>query len=191
VDEVPLSPSLSLSLSLPLSPSLVLCCVETRTLTHTLQSGLICTPLSRDLTEKYGLQQMVVHNQEPHATAFTVSVDARHPTVTTGISAYDRALTARTLADRAATDESFRSPGHMFPLRAAVGGVRERRGHTEAAVEFALLTGKTEAAAICELVKEQDGLMMRRDDCLEFGKRWGLEVCTIDDLVEYLQQEGK
>ncbi|KAA8911015.1 3,4-dihydroxy-2-butanone 4-phosphate synthase [Sphaerosporella brunnea] len=153
-------------------------------------SGLICTPLSPALIDKFALPQMVTQNQEPHATAFTVSVDSRDPTITTGISAYDRALTAQKLADPNATRDDFRSPGHMFPLRAVEGGVRVRRGHTEAAVEFARLTGKSEAVSICELVKEEDGLMMRRDDCLEFGKKWGLKVCTIEDLVEYLEKEG-
>ena len=154
-----------------------------------LTSGLICCPLSPALTAKFSLPQMVANNQEPHATAFTVSVDARDPTITTGISAYDRALTARRLADPASTAADFRSPGHLFPLRAVDGGVLERRGHTEAAVEFARLTGKRQAVAICELVREEDGLMMRRDDCLAFGEKWRLKVCTIDALVEYLERK--
>ncbi|CCX10597.1 DHBP synthase RibB-like alpha/beta domain-containing protein [Pyronema domesticum] len=150
-------------------------------------SGLICTPLSYELTEKFKLPQMVQNNQEPHATAFTISVDAKDPSVSTGISAYDRALTARWLADPNTTAENFRSPGHVFPLRAVKGGVLERRGHTEAAVAFARLSGKTEATAICELVREDDGLMMRRDDCLEFGKKHNLKVCTIEQLVAHLK----
>lgn len=131
---------------------------------------------------------MVPNNQEPHSTAFTISLDSRDPSISTGISSYDRALTARTLADLNATAANFRSPGHMFPLRAVDGGVLERRGHTEAAVEFCRLAGKNEASAICELVKEDDGLMMRRDECLEFGRKWGLKVCTIEGLVEYLEK---
>lgn len=131
---------------------------------------------------------MVPNNQEPHSTAFTISLDSRDPTISTGISSYDRALTARALANPDATAEDFRSPGHMFPLRAVDGGVLARRGHTEAAVEFCRLAGKTEAAAICEMVREEDGLMRRRDDCLEFGKKWGLKVCTIEGLVEYLEK---
>jgi 3,4-dihydroxy 2-butanone 4-phosphate synthase len=153
-------------------------------------SGLICTPLSPAVCSRFKLHQMVANNQEPHATAFTVSVDARDPTVTTGISAYDRALTVRKLADPAATAADFRSPGHIFPLRAVPGGVRARRGHTEAAIEFAKLAGKAEAVAICELVREEDGLMMRRDDCLAFGEEWGLKVCTIEALVEHLDKRG-
>jgi 3,4-dihydroxy 2-butanone 4-phosphate synthase len=153
-------------------------------------SGLICAPLSPELINKFDLPQMVANNQEPHATAFTVSVDSRDPSISTGISAYDRALTARKLADPASTAKDFRSPGHLFPLAAVKGGVRERRGHTEAAVELAKLAGKSGATAICELVKEEDGLMMRRDECLEFGKKWGFKVCTIEDLADYLNKQG-
>lgn len=134
---------------------------------------------------------MVTHNTEPHQTAYTVSCDYRSPLITTGISAHDRALTCRKLADPASTAADFRRPGHIFPLRAVDNGVKERRGHTEAAIEFARLTGKREAVAICELVKEDDGLMMRRDECLEFGKRWGLKVCTIEDLVGHLEAKEK
>ncbi|CAZ81741.1 unnamed protein product [Tuber melanosporum] len=151
-------------------------------------SGLIVAPLSPTLVDKFSLPQMVPNNEEPHSTAFTISLDSRDPSVTTGISAYDRALTLRTLADPTATAASFRSPGHMFPLRAVEGGVLVRKGHTEAAVEFCKLAGKVEAGAICELVRERDGLMMRRDDCLEFGRKWGLKVCTIEGLVEYLEK---
>jgi len=79
----------------------------------------------------------------------------------------------------------------MFPLRAVDGGVKVRRGHTEAAIEFAKLSEKNEAVAICELVKEDDGLMMRRDECLAFGAKWGLKVCTIEALVDYLEKEQK
>lgn len=152
-------------------------------------SGLICVPLSRPLTETLSLPQMVTHNTEPHQTAYTVSVDYRSPLISTGISAHDRALTCRKLADPTSTAEDFRRPGHVFPLRAVDALTKERRGHTEAAIEFAKLTGKREAVAICELVKEDDGLMMRRDECLEFGKRWGLKVATIDDLVVYLEKK--
>lgn len=151
-------------------------------------SGLVCAPLSPALIDKFALPQMVPNNQEPHCTAFTISLDSRDPTISTGISAYDRALTVRTLADPAASPASFRSPGHIFPLRAVDGGVRQRRGHTEAAVEFCRLAGKNEAAAICEIVREEDGLMKRRDECLEFGKKWGLKVCTIEALIEHLEK---
>lgn len=167
-------------------------------------SGLICAPMPPSLTEQLGLPQMVsqADSEDPNRTAYTVSVDAKSPLTTTGISAHDRALTCRTLASASATKDSFRRPGHVFPLRAREGGVRERTGHTEAAVEFCRLAGKRLVGAICELVEdgeEVDGQalrtepeMMRRDGCLAFGKRWGLKVCTIEDLVEYVERtEGK
>ncbi|KAI9714344.1 MAG: 3,4-dihydroxy 2-butanone 4-phosphate synthase [Bogoriella megaspora] len=165
-------------------------------------SGYICAPLPASRCDALNLPQMVVHNTDPNRTAYTVTVDAIHPDVTTGISAHDRAMTCRTLADPNAGPEHFRRPGHVVPLRARDGGVRARRGHTEAAVELCRLAGLDEAGVICEMVK--DGMeaigkpeivgagMMRRDDCLEFGRKWGLRVCTIEDLVEYVEEkEGK
>lgn len=101
------------------------------------------------------------------------------------------------LASPSANASIFRRPGHIFPLRAREGGIRERKGHTEAAVEFCRLAGKRPVGAICELIKDgeeiegkaerRDGGMMRRDECLRFGKKWGLKVCTIEDLVEYVE----
>jgi len=111
-------------------------------------------------------------------------------------------LTCRTLADGKATKASFRRPGHVIPLRARGGGVRERPGHTEAAVEFCRLAGKSLVGVIGEIVEDGEEVvgrairkepgMMRRDGCLAFGKKWGLKVCTIEDLVEYVEKtEGK
>jgi len=164
-------------------------------------SGYICTPISRTLASSLALPQMVVDNADPNRTAYTITVDASEG-VTTGISAHDRALTCRTLANAKSTSTSFRRPGHVLPLQARDGGVRERFGHTEAGVELCRLAGKPEVAVICEMVKdgeivlgksEMEGSgMMRRDDCLEFGKKWGLKVCTIEDLVAYVEKtEGK
>ena len=144
---------------------------------------------------------MVLDNADPNRTAYTVSIDANDESVTTGISAHDRALTCRTLASPKARRDSFRRPGHVFPLRAREGGILDRQGHTEAAVEFCRLAGKREVGVICEMVEDgavvegvtemrQPG-MMRRDACLEFGKRWGLKVCTIEDLVQYVKEEGR
>ncbi|CZT40043.1 probable 3,4-dihydroxy-2-butanone 4-phosphate synthase [Rhynchosporium secalis] len=167
-------------------------------------SGLICAPMTPALTISLALPQMISQedSEDPNRTAYTVSVDAKSEKTTTGISAHDRALTCRTLADPESTKESFRRPGHVFPLRAREGGVRERGGHTEAAVEFCRLAGKRPVGAICELVEDGEEVegraerkepeMMRRDGCLAFGKRWGLRVCTIEDLVEYVERkEGK
>ncbi|MCJ1274805.1 hypothetical protein MMC21_002603 [Puttea exsequens] len=164
-------------------------------------SGLICTPLSSYLTQTLKLPQMVLENTDPNRTAYTISIDASHPTLTTGISAHDRALTCCTLASPLSTPNSFRRPGHIFPLRAREGGVSERAGHTEAAVEFCRLAGKASVGVICELVEDgeestgraerMDGGMMRRDGCLKFGKRWGLRVCTIEDLVGYVTRHDR
>ena len=165
------------------------------------RSGLICAPIASSITEDLELPQMVEDNTESHRTAYTVSIDASDSSVTTGISAHDRALTCRTLASPAAKPSSFRRPGHVFPLRARAGGVKVRTGHTEAAIDFCQLAGLREAAVISEIVEdggEVEGLaelresgMMRRDGCLKFGRKWGLKVCTIQDLVVYIESTGK
>jgi 3,4-dihydroxy 2-butanone 4-phosphate synthase len=165
-------------------------------------SGLICAPLTPDRAETLNLPQMVVDNADPNRTAYTISVDADQDGVTTGISAADRATTCRVLANTEAVAAHLRRPGHMFPLKARVGGVRQRPGHTEAAVEFCRLAGKTEVGVICELVEDGNevetgkaervgGGMMRRDACLAFGKEWGLKVCTIEDLISFLDLGGE
>jgi len=144
---------------------------------------------------------MVDENADPNRTAYTVSIDAEHESVTTGISAHDRALTCRMLADGKSTKESFRRPGHILPLRAREGGVRVRQGHTEAAVDLCRLAGKPPVGVICELITDgavvqgqpsfEGGGMMRRDECLAFGKEWGIRVCTIEDLVAWIvEKEG-
>ena len=140
---------------------------------------------------------MVLENTDPNRTAYTISIDGADPSITTGISAHDRALTCRLLASPTSTPDSFRRPGHIIPLRAREGGILERKGHTEAAVEFCRLASKQPAGVIGEIVEdgeEVEGLavrngggMMRRDGCLRFGQRWGLKVCTIEDLVEYVE----
>ena len=162
-------------------------------------SGYICAPITPALATKLDLPQMVADNEDPKKTAYTVSIDAEHEELTTGISAHDRALTCQMLGSAKAKAGDFRRPGHVLPLRARPGGVLERDGHTEAAVEFCRLAGKTPAGVICEMVEDGvvvegmaeigDAGMMRRDGCLEFGRRWGLEVCTIADLVEYVKME--
>ena len=127
--------------------------------------------------------------------AFTVTVDAVG--TTTGVSAYDRAMTCRSLVALESGVKTFRRPGHVFPLRARDGGIRERTGHTEATIEFCRLAGKREVGVLCELVSvgsevegksEREGVgMLTRDGCLAFGKRWGIRVCTIDLLVEHIR----
>ncbi|KAA6414808.1 MAG: 3,4-dihydroxy-2-butanone-4-phosphate synthase [Lasallia pustulata] len=164
-------------------------------------SGLICAPIPSSHTIGLGLPQMVRENADPNRTAYTVSIDASHPTITTGISAHDRALTCRTLASPSCNPSSLRRPGHVFPLRARDGGILERKGHTEAAVEFCRLASKEPVGVICEMVEDgeevdgraerREGGMMRRDACLKFGRRWGLRVCTIEDLVAYVERRAR
>lgn len=161
-------------------------------------SGLICAPITPKLTEDLALPQMVHKNMDSRTTAYTISIDATDPSVTTGISAHDRALTVRLLTDPKATVDSFLRPGHVFPLRAKPGGVRVRRGHTEAAIDFCRLAGKAEAAAISELVEDGEEVagqalrrepgMMRAPSCIAFARRWGLKVCTIEDLVKHIEK---
>src|SRR4051812_28308497 len=165
-------------------------------------SGLICAPIPTARTTELALPQMAQHNEDPRVTAYTISIDSVDAAVSTGISAHDRALTCRALADPGADVNTFRRPGHVFPLRALPGGVRQRRGHTEAAIDFCLLAGKSPAAVISELVedgaevegqalREEPG-MMRGENCIEFARKWGLKVCTIEDLVIYLEKtQGK
>ena len=162
-------------------------------------SGYICAASTSEHLTALDLPQMVVNNTDPNRTAYTVSVDAYGPGITTGISAHNRAFTCRTLASPSATAASFRRPGHVLPLRARKGGVRTRSGHTEAAVDLCRLAGKAPVAALCELIKDGEpaedkaelhgGGMMRRDDCIDFARRWGLKACTIDDLKRYLDGE--
>ncbi|KAJ5476716.1 hypothetical protein N7475_002445 [Penicillium sp. IBT 31633x] len=162
-------------------------------------SGLICAPITPELATRLALPQMVTENADPKCTAYTVTIDSSDDSVTTGISAEDRALTCRTLASPTAQVDSFRRPGHIIPLQARPGGVRERTGHTEAAVDFCKLAGKAPAGVIAELVEDGEIVagvpeiggnngMMRRDGCLRFGKKWGIKVCTIEDLVAYLDR---
>jgi len=148
-------------------------------------SGYLCAPLPRDLADRLDLPPMVAVNQDPRATAYTVSVDAASG-ITTGISAADRARTLNVLADPNATAADLIRPGHVLPLRAVDGGVRERAGHTEAAVELMRLAELPPVGAIGELVDE-DGSMMRLPRILELGEETGFPVVTIADLIAYLE----
>lgn len=162
-------------------------------------SGYVCAPVLPSHADKLLLPQMVINNADPLITAYTISIDSNDPSVTTGISAHDRSLTCRQLANPDIQADNFRRPGHILPLRAREGGVRERRGHTEAAIDLCRLAGRSPAGVIGELVEEGDVVdgvaevtgnngMMRRDACLEFGRRFGLKVITIEDMVAYLEK---
>ena len=147
-------------------------------------SGLVCAPVTGERLDELELPLMVSQNTDSHRTAFTVSVDYRHST-TTGISAADRALTIRALADPDTRPGDLARPGHIFPLRYRDGGVLVRPGHTEASVDLARLAGLRPAAALCEVVND-DGSMARGADLLRFAKEHDLLVVSIADLVSYL-----
>jgi 3,4-dihydroxy 2-butanone 4-phosphate synthase/GTP cyclohydrolase II len=148
--------------------------------------GLVCCPLTQERAGKLGLSPMTARNTEFFRTAFTVSVDARTGT-TTGISAADRAVTARRLADPEAAPADFVQPGHLFPIEARPGGVLERAGHTEAAVDLLTLAGLTPVALICEIMNP-DGTMARRPDLERFARAHDLPLTTIADLARYRRQ---
>ena len=139
--------------------------------------GLICVPLTPSQLPHLGINSMVANNRESHRTDFTVSVDAAQG-ITTGISAYDRAATIRILGDPNSRPEQLSQPGHVFPLRARPGGVLERAGHTEAAVDLASLAGLHPSGVICEILNE-DGSMARLPELLQFKKKHGLKLISI------------
>ncbi|WP_405373121.1 MULTISPECIES: GTP cyclohydrolase II [unclassified Microbacterium] len=147
-------------------------------------SGFLCAPMPADWADRLDLPPMVEVNQDSRGTAYTVSVDAADG-VTTGISAADRARTVNVLADPSSTPASLIRPGHVLPLRAVDGGVRERAGHTEAAVDLMLLAGLAPVGVIGEVVAD-DGSMMRMPGLLEMGEREGIPVITIEQLITYL-----
>ena len=147
-------------------------------------SGFVCAPVSAEIADALDLPPMVAHNEDPRGTAYTVTVDAASG-ITTGISAHDRARTLRVLADPASVRSDLHRPGHVVPLRARPGGVRERAGHTEAAIELVTAAGLRPAAAICEIVDE-DGSMMRLPRLVELGAREGVPVITIAALADWL-----
>jgi 3,4-dihydroxy 2-butanone 4-phosphate synthase/GTP cyclohydrolase II len=149
--------------------------------------GLICVCLTPERAAQLDLSPMVVHNTDPNATAFTVSVDAQENS--TGISAFDRAATVAKLIDQQAKPQDFRRPGHIFPLVGRPGGVLRRAGHTEAALDLARLAGLKPAAVICEIMGE-DGHMRRLDDLVSFARDRGLKIGTIADLIAFRLQHG-
>ncbi|HEY9247647.1 MAG TPA: 3,4-dihydroxy-2-butanone-4-phosphate synthase, partial [Rariglobus sp.] len=151
--------------------------------------GLICAPTTGAQLRRLGINPMVQENRESHKTAFTVSVDAAEG-ITTGISAYDRAHTISFLADPLAKPESLVQPGHIFPLRAKDGGVLERAGHTEAAVDLASLAGLHPSGVICEILND-DGTVARLPQLIEFKRKFGLKLISIADLIEYRHRREK
>jgi 3,4-dihydroxy 2-butanone 4-phosphate synthase/GTP cyclohydrolase II len=146
-------------------------------------SGIVCVATTAGVLSRLGLGPMVASNQDKHRTDFAISVDAAEG-VTTGISAADRARTIRILGDPASRPEHLARPGHVFPLRARPGGVLERPGHTEAAVELAVLAGLHPSGVLCELMND-DGTVARMADIVDFKRRFGLRMISMADLVRH------
>ena len=150
--------------------------------------GLICTPMEEEILKELQINSMVENNTDNHETAFTVSVDYKD--TTTGISAYERALTISKLLENGVKPEDFRRPGHVFPLVAKKNGVLERTGHTEASVDLAKLAGLKGAGVICEVMKE-DGHMARTEDLIKMAKEHNLKIITVKSLLEYRKANEK
>ncbi len=151
--------------------------------------GLICVPTTSDRLKQLGIERMVSQNRESHKTDFQVSVDATKG-ITTGISAGDRARTIQIMADPTAVPEDLVQPGHVFPLRAKAGGVLQRAGHTEAAVDLVKLAGGRPIGVICEIMSD-DGSMARLPELLKFAKKHKLKIATIEDLIHYRRTREK
>lgn len=153
-----------------------------------LAKGLICMPMSKTYAEKLKLDQMVADNTDNHETAFTVSVD--HIDTTTGISAWERALTANKLTEDDAKPEDFRRPGHMFPLVAKKDGIFVRRGHTEATVDLLKIAGLKEVGLCCEIMQD-DGHMMRGEDLFKLAEKLDMKITTTEELLLYRKRHEK
>ncbi|MFD2116010.1 bifunctional 3,4-dihydroxy-2-butanone-4-phosphate synthase/GTP cyclohydrolase II [Paenibacillus yanchengensis] len=150
--------------------------------------GLVCVPITPERAEELDLQPMVAHNTDYHGTAFTVSID--HVSTSTGISAFERSESIKALIDPKTRAEDFRRPGHIFPLIAKAGGVLQRAGHTEAAVDLANLCGAYPSASICEIINE-DGTMSRLPDLYQFKLKHQLKLISIKDLIAYRNAKEK
>ena len=151
--------------------------------------GLICVPTTSERLKQLGVEEMVTQNRESFKTAFQVSVDAAKG-ITTGISAADRAHTIRVMANPTAVPEDLVQPGHVFPLRARAGGVLQRAGHTEAAVDLVRLAGCRPIGVICEILSD-DGSMARLPQLMKFSKKHKLKICTIEELIKYRRRREK
>lgn len=152
-------------------------------------SGVVCVPMESEDLDRLNLPPMTLVNEDKKGTAFSVSVDASVG-ITTGISAEDRATTVKVLADRNSKPNDVRKPGHVFPLRAAQGGVLRRAGHTEAGVDLAKLAGLNPVAVICELT-EEDGSIRKYESSYRFAKENSLKFISIADLISYRRKNEK
>ena len=151
--------------------------------------GLICVPTTSERLQQLGIERMVRQNRETFKTDFQVSVDAARG-ITTGISAGDRAVTIRIMAEPTAVPEDLVQPGHVFPLRARPGGVLQRAGHTEAAVDLVQLAGCRPIGVICEIMND-DGSMARLPQLVKFARKHRLKICAIADLIQFRREREK
>ncbi len=150
--------------------------------------GLVCVPITEERAQELDLPPMVTHNTDYHGTNFTVSID--HKDTTTGISAHERSQTVKAMINSDTRAADFRRPGHIFPLIAKKGGVLRRAGHTEAAIDLAVMCGSYPAAVICEIIKE-DGTMARLPDLAVFAKQHDMRLISIKDLIQYRNEKEK
>jgi 3,4-dihydroxy 2-butanone 4-phosphate synthase / GTP cyclohydrolase II len=151
--------------------------------------GLICLCLTEERCDELGLRQMTDHNETPYETAFTITIEAREG-ISTGISAHDRSRTIQVAIDPSKGPDDLVQPGHVFPLRARQGGVLQRTGQTEAAVDLARLAGLNPAGVVCEVMAD-DGTMARVPDLIPYCRRHGLKLVTVADLIEYRRRHEK
>lgn len=151
-------------------------------------TGIVCVAADKERLERFGLHPATGNNTDANATNFYVSTDFL-PGTSTGVSAADRAATARAMCDLAHTPEAFSKPGHLFPLCAREGGVLERPGHTESTFDFCRLTGCTLVGLLAELMHD-DGTMYRRADSLEFAQKHSLTIVTVQQIIDYRTQHG-
>ena len=151
--------------------------------------GLICVPTTSERLQQLGIERMVRQNRETFKTDFQISVDAAHG-ISTGISAADRAETIRIMADPTTVPEELIQPGHVFPLRARPGGVLQRAGHTEAAVDLVRLADCRPIGVICEIMND-DGSMARLPELIKFARKHRLKICTIADLIQFRRTREK
>jgi 3,4-dihydroxy 2-butanone 4-phosphate synthase len=152
-------------------------------------SGIVCLCMTGDKIDSLGLPAMVEDNSSQNQTAFTISIEAKNG-VTTGVSAADRVTTVKAAATPGSKPEDLCHPGHVFPLRAAEGGVLTRRGHTEATVDLMSLAGLTPAGILCELTNT-DGTMSRLPEVVDFGLKHNMVVLTVEDIVFYRSELSK
>lgn len=152
-------------------------------------NGLMCVPLTEERAHRLGFKKMVEHSTDPNQTPFMVTADGTYEAtgVTTGVSAFDRAATINQIAKSDAKASDFNHPGHIQPLYAQPRGLRDRIGHTEAAVDLAYLAGKAPVAVIIEVLKD-DGHMARRDDLAKLAKRVNAPFMTIQEIIDYLDR---